>query len=126
MSRFTPNAGGLDRDAILFAAGRASARPNRWWQGAVGALIVVQVLTLMLMWPKTAPPAAVPPLHRTLPDAGERDTTSPSESFGPWSLGNLFNKGGNEDFPPPQAVDSLPPGEPPLRAWSTSAELRVD
>ena len=31
LSRFTPDAGGLDRDALLFAAGRESARPNRGW-----------------------------------------------------------------------------------------------
>ena len=29
LSRFTPDAGRLDRDALLFAAGRESARPNR-------------------------------------------------------------------------------------------------
>ena len=33
LNRFTPDAGGLDRDALLFAAGResAAARPVRWF-----------------------------------------------------------------------------------------------
>ena len=32
LSKFTADAGGLNRDALLFAAGRSSARPNRVWK----------------------------------------------------------------------------------------------
>ena len=45
LSRFTPNAGGLDRDALLFAAGRASARPNRAWIALATLLTSTQVLS---------------------------------------------------------------------------------
>ena len=38
LSRFTPDGSGLDRDALLFAAGRASARPNRRWVALAAAL----------------------------------------------------------------------------------------
>jgi hypothetical protein len=38
LSRFTPDAGGLDRDSLLFAAGRASARPNRPWVALAAGL----------------------------------------------------------------------------------------
>ena len=31
LSRFTPDAGRLDRDSLLYEAGRKSARPNRAW-----------------------------------------------------------------------------------------------
>lgn len=52
LSRFTPSAGGLDRDALLFAAGRNSARPNRAWQGLSAVLAATQILTLACMWPR--------------------------------------------------------------------------
>ena len=38
LSRFTPDGAGLDRDALLFAAGKASARPNRRWRILCSAL----------------------------------------------------------------------------------------
>ena len=38
LSRFTPDGAGLDRDSLLFAAGRASARPSRRWQALAAAL----------------------------------------------------------------------------------------
>src|SRR5437870_974192 len=62
LSRFTPDAAGLDRDGLLFAAGRASARPNRRWLAMCGALAACQALTLgVWCWPRTEiPPASVP------------------------------------------------------------------
>jgi hypothetical protein len=56
LSRFTPDAGGLDRNALLFAAGRASARPNRGWVTLAALLANSQVLSLVLLWPRATPP----------------------------------------------------------------------
>ena len=61
LSRFTPDAGQLDRDALLFAAGRASARPGRRWIAVAGALAASQLLTLVFLWPRTPPPGADAP-----------------------------------------------------------------
>ena len=47
LSRFTPDAGGLDRDALLFAAGRESARPNRGWMTLASLLASTQALSLV-------------------------------------------------------------------------------
>jgi hypothetical protein len=58
LSRFTPDAGRLDRDALLFAAGRASARPNRGWITLASALWATQVLMLALLWPHSTSPVA--------------------------------------------------------------------
>src|SRR6185369_6958524 len=57
LSRFTPDASGLDRDALLFEAGRASARPSWRWKGLAAALAASQLLTLWLLWPASQPPA---------------------------------------------------------------------
>jgi hypothetical protein len=48
---FTPDPGGLDRDAILFAAGRQSARGSQWWRALAGVLAVTQAVTLFVLWP---------------------------------------------------------------------------
>ena len=57
LSRFTPDAGGLDRDALLFEAGRKSARPNRSWLTAVSLLAGTQALSLALLWSRSSSPA---------------------------------------------------------------------
>ena len=49
LSRFTPETGGLNRDALLFAAGRRSARPNRGWIALAAALAGTQTLSLALL-----------------------------------------------------------------------------
>jgi hypothetical protein len=58
LSRFTPDEAGLDRDSLLFAAGRASVRPNRRWMALAGMLAASQLLTFVFLWPRT-PPARI-------------------------------------------------------------------
>ena len=65
LSRFTPDAGRLDRDALLFAAGHSSACPNRSWIALASLLGGTQALTLVLLWPHPAPPGT----RSTLPVA---------------------------------------------------------
>ena len=55
LSLFTPDAGRLDRDALLFAAGRASARPNRGWMTLASLLAGTQALSLALLLPHSSP-----------------------------------------------------------------------
>ena len=63
LSRFTPSLGDLNRDALLFAAGRASARPDRKWPTLAALLALSQTLTLALLWMDTAvPPPRVQPV----------------------------------------------------------------
>src|SRR5262245_13822395 len=74
LSRFTPTAPGLDRDAILFAAGRRSARGSWLWKALAGLLAATQVLTLLALWPRpqpagtsVSPPAMVAPAAEPAP-----------------------------------------------------------
>ena len=59
LSRFTPDAGGLDRDALLFAAGRVSARRNRGWMTVASLLAGTQALSLIFLWPHPSPPTGL-------------------------------------------------------------------
>jgi hypothetical protein len=57
LMRFTPDPGKLDRDALLFAAGRSSARPNRSWKWLAAVLAGTQALSLLLLLPRVNRPA---------------------------------------------------------------------
>jgi hypothetical protein len=119
LSRFTPDATGLNRDALLFAAGRASARGNRRWQALVGALALSQVLTLVCLWPRTppSPPSSAPlvvesPAPALLPEKSVPDPP-PKETLRAGML--------SMDFERPEPIDDEPmvPPSPPLRAFGT-------
>ena len=119
LSRFTPAAGALDRDTLLFAAGRASARPNRAWIALAVGLVATQALTLvLLLWP-SAPPAAPPPAAAAPPPAAPAPPVSPdsSESPGLWSVRHNLLEPEPEDRPAP-AGGVLIESEPPLRAFA--------
>jgi hypothetical protein len=119
LSRFTPDGGALDRDAVLFAAGRASARPSRRWVALAGGLAASQLLTLVLLWPRpvvpdVAPVAESPPTIAPAPSE-EPDPQPPAGSLASWALWQQ-DAGGQIDLPPLRPVANLRPDAPPLRA----------
>jgi hypothetical protein len=82
LTRFTPDAGGLDRDALLFAAGRSSARPSLGWMMLATLLASTQALSLVFLWPHpTLPPArfAVSVAAVPEPPATAPPRTSPAQ-----------------------------------------------
>jgi hypothetical protein len=113
LSRFTPEGSGLDRDGLLFAAGRASARPNRRWVGLAAALAASQVLTLVSLWPSAKTPAPAPPAAFALP--GPSDAPPPPRD--PAGLAALTERllASEGDWPPPADTGPLMGPEPPLR-----------
>ena len=114
LNRFTPDAGGLDRDALLYAAGHAAARPNRLWIALAAVLVVSQALTLTLLWPHPANapvvpvPLPSPPLEPLTPDL--------PDSPGLWSARPSLPETEPEDRPAP--AGSFIDSEPPLRAFA--------
>jgi hypothetical protein len=89
LSRFTPHAGNLDRDVLLFAAGRASARPNRTWISLATLLAATQVATLALWWFNSPPPVAQAPTliapPSPTPASVEPTSSESSDDPGLWS-----------------------------------------
>ena len=88
LARFTPSAAGLDRDALLFAAGRRSARGSRLWPAAAALLGVSQAVTLVLLWPKSPEPIVIAPVVPAVAPAP--DLTVPPGSSSPemWTAGS--------------------------------------
>jgi hypothetical protein len=121
LSRFTPEADGLDRDTLLFAAGRASARPNRGWISLAGVLAGTQVLSLVLLWPHPGSPAAdVPPPGTNCPAPRapvEAPASETEESPGLWSVHHNPLDSQTEDRP--AGTGTFVESGPPLRAFAS-------
>jgi hypothetical protein len=121
LSQFTPDGAGLDRDALLFAAGRASARPNRGWMALAGTLAACQVLTCVLFWPKA--PATISfvrddPSNGSMPEQIQPST--PSEATEVRDLNGLAFVWKDGTLPTPAPVESMAPQSPPLHAFDRS------
>jgi hypothetical protein len=130
LSRFTPDAGGLDRDALLFAAGRGSARPNRAWVTLAAGLAVTQVVSLVLLWPRPGTPAALTQganaprsesseSGRPAPDPPvEPPSSDPPESPALWTVRHSLLESEPDDRSEPADSGTLIDSGPPLRAFA--------
>jgi hypothetical protein len=123
LRRFSPDRAGLDRDALLFAAGRAAARPNRRWQALTALLAACQLISLSLLWPRSLPPAL--PMGAQVaedPITGAprfMETDSPVQ---PKVLrAGMLTDGA--DLRPPISIGPLVPDEPPLRVFPMPAKF---
>jgi hypothetical protein len=123
LSRLTPDAANLDRDGLLFAAGRASARPNRIWKVLAAILALSQMTQLAVLWPHSKPPV-IPISEPSISIEPESPPTKPSPTGGSLVLRNLPD---SLDDPPPRAVDeALVADPPPLHASASSATFSID
>jgi hypothetical protein len=127
LSRFTPDASVLDRDALLFAAGRASARPNRRWIAVAVGLAACQLLTLGLFWFRPGP---APAPSATLVGPGPSPTairplTSafPADDVQTWVMRWRLLAAHSDDLPPPTSVGEPEPSPRQLRAFALPASL---
>jgi hypothetical protein len=60
LGRVRPSSAGLDRDALMFQAGLAAARPSRTWQALSGVLASV-LLWVVLVHPSPRAPESANP-----------------------------------------------------------------
>jgi hypothetical protein len=114
LSQFTPDGTGLDRDALLFAAGRASAQPGRHWRVLCAGLAVSQLLTLgALCWPRPVGP--VP--DSTIPIVAQNPAPpAPPPEPSLWRLREeAVATDGN--LPARAAAEPLTASDPPLHAF---------
>jgi hypothetical protein len=120
LSRFTPDGTALDRDALLFAAGRASARPNRAWIVLAACLALSQAVTLAALTFRPAGPVPSP-LSRdaVVPAATDDGPAASPVPDGPVVLRPRAGVG-MDDLPRPNGYDDLVPDAPPLTARSTA------
>jgi hypothetical protein len=124
LSQFTPDASGLDRDALLFAAGRNSVRSRRIWMTLAFLLATTQALSLVFLWPHPNPLASPraasmatvtvlprPPEHPGLAAfPGPLDRSSARQSLLEWDTESrpAADVSFIDQGPPLRAVTSLP------------------
>jgi hypothetical protein len=121
LSRLTPNRGKIDRDALIFAAGRRSAGKNRGWKAMTGILVAGQLLTLAFLGPH---PAASRPSNQVRiasdrPEQVERGTTAPLPSE--WLQLRESLLAGERMPAPKESNEALVPDDPPLRAFAVAS-----
>jgi len=120
LSRFTPDASGLTRDALLFAAGRASVRPSRHWQALAGVLAASQLLTLVCLWPRApqSPPHETPFVasESSRPDRMPMPAAKPDPSE--WRVLRQRMQDADLEYSPPRG-EPTGPQDPPLRGFGT-------
>ncbi len=127
LSRFTPDASGLNRDALLFAAGRASVRPNRRWQALAAVLAASQLLTLVCLWPLAPVSPPETPMIAT-------ESVFPREKAGParkpdpseWRALRQQMQDADLEYLTPPSDEPMPPQEPPLRAFGKPPSYLVN
>jgi hypothetical protein len=105
LKSFTPDGSGLNRDKLLFEAGRASApSPARAWL-LVGLLALTQALTVGFL----LAPSSVPDDRPFVPER-----TYPPSEHRPVLLREL------PESEPALSADEMVPDEPPLRPFDQS------
>ena len=118
LSKFTPDAANLNRAALLYAAGKASARPNRRWQAMAGVLAATQLVTLGLFMIPVITPSAAP--RRQMADSPSDRQSLPADfktvepaSIDVWAWReSFFSEDGS--LPPLSVTEPKMPDEPPL------------
>jgi hypothetical protein len=114
LSRFTPDVSTLNRDELLFAAGRASAPPARRWQLCASGLALTQIAMLLLWLPGQGDPLGRPLANSERPPA-LRPSVSPIAGghADPWSPRAFATE------PIPAPAGALVPDEAPWHALSS-------
>jgi hypothetical protein len=127
LNRFSPDAGRLNRDELLFAAGRSSARPGRGWKMLASALAATQALSLVLLLPPARSlPTGLTVIQATVP------AEAPAVENGPVAVDHRSvwlarrNLAELEPEKRPDGDLNLIESGPPLRAFASSRTTLLD
>src|SRR5262245_19849400 len=122
LARFTPKEAGLDRDALLFEAGRESARRNPFWKAAAAALATTQAATLLFLLP-----LAQPSRSQGLSVAEAKPPASSARLPDSWrpsaEKGSLLPRNG--ELPPLPAGETLAASKEAFTAFAADLGLRT-
>lgn len=123
LSRFTPSSSSVDRDAMLFAAGRASAPRTAGWKVLVSALALSQTATLAIWFVGRL---FETPQRQTVPGIANYEEISPAFKEAPVQLpasvdtyASLWRQLEESGLPRPEPFADPLPAHPAL-----SADLR--
>lgn len=116
LSRFTPE-GGVDRDTLMYQAGRASVPSPVRWKALAAMLALGQALTLLALLARPdAPEAEASPDPTIVP--------SPAMPAGGWMARHGLPEA--YELPPLGRETNLVADNPPLRVYTSWTSLPVD
>lgn len=127
LARFTPNPAALDRDALLFNAGRTSVKSSRVWPILTVVLGMSQVMTLIFFWQESAPimqPVSPGTTPAYMLPASEVSPVLPASPIDPslWTLQHRWLD--QTEIPPvPPAAENTVDSPPPLTVFSIPQAL---
>ncbi|HEY2783925.1 MAG TPA: hypothetical protein VGJ05_03035 [Fimbriiglobus sp.] len=122
LARFTPESA-LDRDALLFQAGRASVRTPGMWKWAVATLTVSQVFTLaLLLGGGTPKPRPASPVEPVATESLQPDPTSIPEPISYAVLIRNFDPDAPPKFPSSGGGAKGPQPAPFTAGWRGKIE----
>jgi hypothetical protein len=128
LGRLTPDTTGLDRDALLFQAGRASAHPRRVWPALAGLLAMSQAATLLFFLTRPPEPArtvVVAPAPET-PALREESDRPASDEPREWTYRRAIQSGNIDDLPKQPPIENAVAASEVLTVRSVSAMLAVE
>jgi hypothetical protein len=125
LARFTPSAATVDNSALLFAAGRASARTPAIWKLAVAGLLLTNagwVSVLASLTNREAVHDTSPQTTPAIPVQSEPvlppSSNTPPPSDEPWNYRNLMSIDDPGKLPESQPLQNPIPNERPLTSGS--------
>ncbi len=98
----------IDRDELLFQAGRASARVGRVWKTAVALLVATQAATLGMWLLTPTGPATSPQTDATAAMPATAPVPAPAQQLDPLSIAALLHWDGDTLPPAPDAGPAGP------------------
>ena len=129
LARFQPSKPAIDRDALLFAMGKASGPKTRGWKVAVLVLGLCQVTTLgaWVAHSFTARPSVAVPGKSA--EQNSDAPTTPAPAVMPDTSGSyleMVRRWERNGFPAPAPVVDPPPAGPVLSVGATQQGLESD
>lgn len=121
LGRFTPDAAGLDRDALMYQAGRSSVPSPARWKALAAMLALGQALTILLFLARPASSPEPPVRSRSEPEVAPR-SVPPAPG---WTMRRRLLDGAG-DVRPSLHDSNLVPDEPPLRVYTSWTTFSVD
>ncbi len=113
LARFSPAAPAINRDELLFQAGRASARVGRLWKTALALLVLTQATTLGMWLLKPSRPASLPQTESVAVRPTPPPLPEAAQSLDPSSYGALVRWDG-DTLPPAADAEPAGPSSPVL------------
>lgn len=126
LARFTPTSAAIDRDAMLFAAGRASAPGPVKWKLLAGLFGLTQLVTIAFLVTTSGAGGFREHIDAIATSPPSPQTSGEGEALPSLSYLDLMNHWRSGDLPRPEAISDNTPPLPDLSIASSRKALDLN